>query len=116
MSDEIHIRFPINIPEELRNVSGLSDAQKQIIAERIKKLPKSKKKEKYNQKKLEMIYEILTERAKFNSHMTKNEILDILECDNNLFSPYITKLMGMATSNNEKLVKFKRKNITCYKL
>jgi len=118
--DEIEIHFPSLIPEELKSVKGLSDAMKTNIAKKIEegkiKLQSHKQDNSDAADKCNMILEILQDRAKFDKHITMNEVLEIADIEESTIANFMIKLMKLARERNLAIKKTKRDGVTCYKL
>ena len=120
-NDEIEIRYPSSIPEELKSVKGLSDAMKVHIAQRVadgkvllQTNSTSASADSIN--KCEMLLEILQDRARFNKWVTLEEVKEVAGIGDDLISVFMQRLMKMAREKSLTIKKTKRDGITCYKL
>lgn len=121
MSDEIEIKFPSKIPEELKEVQGLSDAMKSYIANKLAENKVRLQKQGTPtmgdvEDKCEMIVEILQDRARFDKHVTFDEIKEISGLKDKQMASFITKLNKHARSKDLIIKKKKYLGKTCYKI
>jgi len=119
--DEIEIHFPSRIPEELKEVNGISDAMKTHIA---KKLADGEIKiQSYTEdivtdfdEKIELTLELLQERAKFDKHITVDEVREIMDKDDNYLSVFVSKMMKAGRERSLNIKKQKKLGKTVYKI
>ena len=119
--DEIEIHFPSRIPEELKEVNGISDAMKTHIA---KKLANGEIKiQSYTEdivtdfdEKIELTLELLQERAKFDKHITVDEVREIMDKDDNYLSVFVSKMMKAGRERSLNIKKQKKLGKTVYKI
>ena len=118
---EIEIRLPSKIHQQLRSVRGLSDIIKMRIADKLKSgeiilQPINKE---YGvidaNNKCNIILEILQDRAQFDRHITREEILDIID-NEKMFNMFMIKLLKVARERDLIIKKIKRYGKPCYKL
>jgi hypothetical protein len=119
--DEIEIHFPSKVPEDLQSVVGLSDAIKTQIAKKIEE--GSIKIQSYAQEgvvdaddKIELILELLEERAKFDKFVTIEEVKEIMDEEENYLSNFVAKFMRAGRQKSLNIKKIKRFGKTVYKL
>lgn len=119
--DEIKIHFPSRVPEELKSVLGLSDAIKTQIAKKIEE--GSVRLQSYVQggvadidDKCLMVLELLQERAKFDKHVTVDEIKEIMDDDEKYLSNFVVKFMKAGRERSLDIKKTKRMGKTVYKI
>lgn len=119
--DEIEIRFPSRIPDELKQVQGLSDVMKLRIANKIEdgeiiiNSNSSVGIDDYTEK-CEMVIDILEDRSKFDKHVTIDEIKDILDEDEKYLPIFIVKIMKICRERSIEVKKIKHKGKTAYKI
>lgn len=119
--NEIEIHFPSRIPEELQSVRGLSDALKTQIAKKIEE--GSIKIQSYVQngvvdadEKIELILELIQERAKFDKCVSVDEIKEIMDEEENYLSYFVSKFMKAGRERSLNIKKTRRDGKTAYKL
>lgn len=119
--DEIEIHFPSKVPEELKAVGGLSDAMKVKIAKKIEE--GSVKIQSYSNigvddvdEKCEFALELLQERAKFDKHVTIEEMKEIMDEEENYISSFMGKVMKAGRERSLNIKKTKRFGKTVYKI
>jgi hypothetical protein len=115
----ITIEIPSDIPEAIKEADHISDNIKAQMGRRVIEgmatIHKNKKDPDMDSK-CGAVLDVLQERSKDKGHITKSELIDMLEISEKEFSPFMMRFNKYARERSIKISKSKSKGRTVYKI